>query len=445
MRDIESEHPDPQPGAGQPRASERVSRSLDAAPASSRDGERNLGDAPKPRPGSPRRRARVLWSLLAILVLAAGGGWWVLYGKGRGNPPAAAQGGPPRVPVQAATAGTNDVPIYLDGLGTVQAFNLVTVRSRVDGELVEVAFTEGQMVTAGDLIARIDSRPYQAALDQAEAKKKQDEAMLASTRLDLARTSELATRSFASQQQLDQQTANVASQSAQISSDTAAIDNARTQLGFATIRAPLTGRTGLRLVDRGNVIRTTDQTGIVEIAQLQPISVVFTAPENMLREVATSKQDGDVQVIALAPDGATPLGTGTLALINNSVDAASGTVKLKAAFPNAEDRLWPGLSVNTKLLLRTLRGVLTVPAEALQRGPDQLFAFVVGPDDKVEKRVLKVGAITEGRAVILDGLREGDLVVTAGQSRLQTGALVAVAAPSHSERQAADASPAAVR
>lgn len=383
--------------------------------------------------------------LLAVLVLGAGG-WWSGWGRGAARDGGQGAGArveraPARVPVELATAAKGDVPIYLGGLGTVTAFNTVLVRSRVDGELMEIAFEEGQTVREGDLLARIDPRPYRAALDQAVARKAQDEATVSSTRLDLARTRELAGRSFASQQQLDQQTANVAAQTAQLQSDQAAIESAQTQLGYTTVRAPLSGRLGLRLTDRGNIVRATDTTGIVEIAQLQPISVLFTAPEGQLGEILAAKAEGDVRVTALASDGRTVLGEGVLALVNNTVDPASGTVKLKATFPNADNRLWPGLSVNTRLLVRTLKNVLTVPDTAVMRSQDGLYGFAVGQDDKVEKRVLSVGPITEGRAVVLDGMRDGDRVVTGGQSRLQGGVRVEASRPDGVRNRAADASP----
>ncbi|MDB5592834.1 efflux RND transporter periplasmic adaptor subunit [Enterovirga sp.] len=380
-----------------------------------------------------RRRPRwALWAVLACLILAASAGWWHWSGRaaapGRADAraPAGREAVASRVPVQVATVAREDVPVFFDSLGLVQAFNSVTVRSRVEGELVEIAFQEGQTVREGDLLARIDPRPYQAALDQAVARKAQTEATLSGTRLDLERTQKLASQEFASRQQLDQQRASLGAQSAQLKSEQAAIDIARTQLDYATIRAPISGRLGIRLLDQGNIVRSGDQTGIVEIAQLQPISVLFTAPEGQLGAIAAAKQAGDVKVLALAPDGRTVLGEGVLALINNTVDAASGTVRLKATFPNAESSLWPGLSVNTRLLARTVKGALAVPDAALLRGQNELFVFVVRPDGRAEKRVVRAGVFSDGRVVITDGLREGDSVVVAGQSRLQPGSVVEI-------------------
>ena len=395
---------------------------------------------------APASRSPVRWTgwlaVLACLIAAASAGWWYWTGSAKAPagdqakagasgaaPPAGRAAGIARVPVETASVVVADAPIYYDSLGTVQAFNNVTIRSRVDGQLIDVAFQEGQTVREGDLLARIDPRPYQAALDQAVARKSQTESTIEATKLDLERTQKLASQAFASRQQLDQQTATLGSQTAQLASDQAAIDNARTQLDYATIRAPISGRTGLRLVDKGNIVRAGDATGIVEIAQLQPISVLFTAPEGQLPDIAAAKRAGDVKVQALAPDGRTVLGDGILALINNTVDIASGTVRLKATFANAEDRLWPGLSVNTRLLVRTLTGVVVIPQAALMRGQNEVFVFVVGEGDKAEKRVVEAGAFAEGRVVIENGLREGERVVTTGQSRLQPGSRVEIVGP----------------
>ncbi|MGA0594183.1 efflux RND transporter periplasmic adaptor subunit [Enterovirga sp. CN4-39] len=370
--------------------------------------------------------------MLLVLALAGGGVWYWQRGNAaapRQQDAAGQRAQPAGIPVEVAAARKTDLPIYLDGLGTVQAFNTVLVRSRVDGELVKIAFQEGQMVKQGDLIAQIDPRPYQAALDQARAKKQQSEANLVSNKNDLDRTRQLAGRGFAPQQQLDQQTSTVGSTTAQIAMDQAAIENAELQLGFTTIRAPISGRTGVRLVDQGNIVRASDQAGIVEIAQIDPISVLFTAPEQQLPGIARAMGRGPVKVIALSSDARESLAQGTLNLINNQVDPASGTVRLKAVFENADERLWPGLSVNTRLLVRTLRDVVTVPEDAIQRGPDELFVFVAKDDGTVEKRGVKVGPFSERQAVIEEGLASGERVVTLGQSRLQPGSRIQVVTP----------------
>ncbi len=397
------------------------------AEASSGEPDRRRSDTEPKAAAPPAARRRWPWIASACCLLLAAGGFY-LY-RAYSKPPAnasAQSGGPPRVPVEAVEAKATDLPIYLFGLGTVQAFNNVVVRSRVDGQIDTVAFTEGQTVKPGDLLAQIDPRPYQASLDQAAASRTQNEARLLSARLDLERTQQLASRGFAPQQTLDQQTANVRTIEGQLASDRASIEAAQTQLGYTTIRSPIEGRTGLRLVDKGNIVRSSDQTGIVEIAQLQPISVVFTAPEGELRSIAAALKDGKVEVAAYGTgtDRKEMLDTGQLALVNNEVDSASGTVRLKATFANGEDRLWPGLSVVTRLLLRTLRGVVTVPDNAVQRGQNELFVYVVGEAGKAEKRTVKVGPFSEGMAQILDGLRPGERVVTAGQSRLTEGVAV---------------------
>lgn len=370
-------------------------------------------------PPAPIARAPWRWvTIAALLIVAIAGAWW-FYGRGQTaqQKPAAAGDGP-GVPVEVAAAERSALPIYLDGLGTAQAFNTVLVRSRVDGELQEIAFQEGQMVNEGDVLARIDPRPYQAALDQAVAKKQQSEATRASNETDLSRTQELASRGFAPRQQLDQRTATVGAIEAQIGIDQAQIDTARLQLGYTTIRAPITGRTGLRLTDKGNIVRASDQTGIVEIAQIEPIAVVLTAPEQQLPDIAAAHRAGPVEVIALRSDGKAELSRGTLSLINNEVDQASGTVRLKATFPNTEDRLWPGLSVNTRLLVRTLPDVVTVPDDAVQRGPNELFVFVV-KDGTAERRKVKLGVFAGNRVVVQEGVSAGEQVVVAGQSRLR--------------------------
>lgn len=344
---------------------------------------------------------------------------------------------PPVAPVQVAAAVRSRVPIYATGLGSVQAFNTVTVRSRVDGEVQKIAFEEGQMVKEGDLLVQIDPRPFQAALDQAVAKKAQDEAQLANAKLDLARYNELAARSFASKQQLDTQQAMVNQLTAQIQGDQAQIDNARTQLGYTTIRSPIAGRTGFRLVDQGNIVRSTDAGGIVTIAQVQPISIIYTLPERNLAAVRKAMVAGPVAVWAMRQDGKTVLAQGTLTLINNEVDQSTGTIKLKATFDNQEQALWPGQFVSVRTLLETVTA-LTVPADAVQRTQQGLAVYVVKADDTVDFRNVKVGPITQGIAVIEDGVSEGERVVTAGQYRLQPGAKIHIAVDRPPQEVAAD-------
>ncbi|MGA2043190.1 MAG: efflux RND transporter periplasmic adaptor subunit [Roseiarcus sp.] len=340
---------------------------------------------------------------------------------------AAAKEGPP-APVSVARAERADFPLYLEGLGQVQAYNTVTVRTRVDGQVVKIGFAEGQMVKAGDLVAQIDPRPYQAALDQAKAKKSQDDANLANARLDLQRYATLAKQSFATQQQLDTQSALVSQLIAQIAADAAAIDAAAVQLDYTTIRAPISGRTGFRLVDEGNIVAAAQQTGIVTIAQLQPIAVVFTAPQDEVTRINLALAAGAPEVQALNSADNAPLAGGRLTVTDNQVDAAAGSIRLKAEFANKDSALWPGLAVSTRLTVGTLDNVVVVPEAALQRGPDGFFVYVVDDRDRAVLRPVIVRRQDQDRAVIEKGVDEGERVITAGQYVIQNGSPVAVGA-----------------
>ncbi len=337
---------------------------------------------------------------------------------------AAANRPPPAVPVTVAAVRKGDFPVYLNGLGTVQPFDTVLVRSRVDGEVIKVGFKQGEMVKKGDMLAEIDSRPYQAMLDQTVAKKAQDEANLRNARLNLERFTTLAKQDFATRQQLDTQQATVDQLIAQIKGDQATIDSAQTQLDYTTIRSPLDGRAGFRLVDPGNNVHAADTTGIVSIVRMQPISVVFTAPEQNVPDINKALAAGKVPVDALSSDGVRTLSTGTLELLNNTVDQASGTIRMKASFDNSDNALWPGLSISTRSLVRTVKGAIIAPQNAIQHGPDGLFVFVIGPDNKAKKQDIKVGDQNVDDALVTDGLSEGQKVAVAGQSRLQDGVLV---------------------
>jgi membrane fusion protein, multidrug efflux system len=331
-------------------------------------------------------------------------------------------------PVHVAVVETNELPVVLNGLGTVQATNTVTVRSRVDGQIEKVGFEEGQMVHEGDLLVQIDPAPFKAALGQAVAKLAQDQASLTNAKQDLQRTSVLAKQGNATQQLLDQRTANVASLAAQVQADQAAIDSAEVQLAYTTIKSPLTGRAGFRLVDPGNIVHANDQTGILTITQLQPISVVFTAPEQQLPAINDALESGPLKVTAYSSDGKKQLAEGTLKLLDNQVDPASGTIRLKASFNNSDTALWPGLSVTTRLLVRTLKNVVVVPDAAVQRGPNGLYAYVVTPASKAELRSIKVGQIEGGLALIEQGLSPGERIVTSGHYRVQPGGPVHIVA-----------------
>jgi multidrug efflux system membrane fusion protein len=336
--------------------------------------------------------------------------------------------GPAPTPVSVGQAKRADYPIYLDGLGQVQAFNTVTIKSRVDGQVVKIAFTEGQMVKAGDLLAQIDPRPYQAALDQAKAKKTQDEANLANARLDLQRDVTLAKQSFATQQQLDTQNALVSQLIAQSAADAAAIDAAAVQLDYTTIRAPITGRTGFRLVDEGNIVAASQQTGIVTIAQLQPINVVFTAPENEVVRINAALGAGAPPVQVKNSDDSKVLAEGRLTLTDNQVDANAGSIRLKAEFENKDNVLWPGLAVSTRLEVGVIKGALVVPEAAIQRGANGLFVFTVDDKNRAAMRPVVVSHQDQDQAVIDKGLNDGDRVVTVGQYTLQPGSPVAIGA-----------------
>jgi len=319
-----------------------------------------------------------------------------------------------------------DVPVYLDGIGIVSAFNNVTVKVRVDGHLDKVSFIEGQDVNEGDVLAQIDPRPFQAQLAQAQAAKARNEALLANARLDYQRSATLATREYATRQTVDTQRALVMQLEAAVQGDQAAIDNATVQLGYTTIVSPISGRTGIRLVDRGNIVRATDANGLVIITQVQPISVVFGLPQDALGEVTREMSQGPLKVLAYNRDGTTRLGEGVVTLIDNQVDAATGTIRLKAKFDNSDNALWPGQFVNARLLLRVRRDVLTVPAQVVQRGPNGTFAYVVKSDQSVEQRPVKVGYSREGVTLIEGGLTRDDQVVLDGQYKLRAGARVQV-------------------
>jgi multidrug efflux system membrane fusion protein len=330
------------------------------------------------------------------------------------------------IAVEAARVESRDMPVYLTGIGTMQAFYTVTITARVDGELQKVGFTEGQSVNQGDLLAQIDPRPFQAALEQALAAHAKDVAQLASARSDLARYELLAPKDLASKQVLENQRAVVASLTAQIKGDAASIDNARTQLGYTSIRSPISGRTGIRRVDPGNIVRATDTGGIVVVTQVQPISCIFTLPEDALPAVAEALNKGQVPVAAMSRDGKTQLDTGTVALIDNQVDQATGTIRVKATFPNISNTLWPGEFVNARLQVRIVHDALTLPTAALQRGPDGLFAYVVKKDLTVEMRTVQVTSESGDRTIVTDGVQQGEQVVTSNQYNLQPGTKVKV-------------------
>jgi multidrug efflux system membrane fusion protein len=331
------------------------------------------------------------------------------------------------VPVLAAAVKTADVPVYLDGVGTTKALNTVTVRPQVDGKLMKVLFKEGQDVERGYVLAEIDPITYQAMLDQAKAKKAQDEAQLANARLDLERYIRLVQSNSATRQQADTQKATVAQLEAQVNLDQAAIDNAQAILGYTKIVAPISGRTGIRMVDEGNIVRAGDSGGgLVVITQLRPISIFFSLPQQQVARVNRAFAQGPLAAEALGADGKTVTDRGTLQVVDNQVDQTTGTVRLKAEFPNAELQLWPGQFVNVRLLIETLREVVVVPTAAVQRGPNGTFAYVVQADNRVAVRPVTVTQQDDGQAVVTVGLQAGERVVTTGFARISDGTEVAV-------------------
>ena len=346
-------------------------------------------------------------------------------------PAAQAQQGGSGVPVSAVRVKPQNVPVLARGIGTVQAYYQVLVRARVDGTLDSVNFTEGQEVKRGDLLAQIDPRPFQAALDQAQAKKTADEAQVANARRDLNRYSEVARNGFASRQQVDTQTSSVAQMEAALKGDDAAIAMATLNLSYARITSPIDGRVGLRLTDPGNMIRAADQNtvGIVMVSQIHPITATFALPQDSLPAVQSAIQQGRetrLAVEAWSGDDRTLLGKGELLTLDNAIDQASGTIKLKAVFANAENKLWPGQFINARLRLNTLENALTVPSAAINRGPAGLYVYVVKPDSSVAVQPVEMLQDDGGIAVVTKGLEADTPVVTAGQSRLRDGTRVTV-------------------
>jgi multidrug efflux system membrane fusion protein len=381
---------------------------------------------------------RTIFIVAGVLVVILG--WWGFHhsgssaagsdaaGGGQAGRRGAAAGGGGPVPVVAGTAEKKDVPIYLDGLGTVQAFNTVTVHPRVDGALVQVNFSEGQDVKTGDLLAVVDPHPYQAALDQAKAQAALDQ-------VTLKRQTDLRARNVIAPQDYDTAVANA-------EKSKAAAEAAQVNVDYCSIKSPIDGRTGVRLVDMGNVVHAADQNGIVVITQLHPISVVFTLPEQNLQSIFNQGgASGGLQVLALDRGNTTTLDTGTLAVVDNEIDQTTGTLKLKATFPNSDLKLWPGKFVNARLVLTTRKDATVVPASVVQRGPQGTYAYVIKPDKTVEMRPIKVAQSEANQALIDSGLQPGEQVVIDGQYKLQPGAHVELTGPPAQPGQTAQAKP----
>ncbi|HYL00108.1 MAG TPA: efflux RND transporter periplasmic adaptor subunit [Steroidobacteraceae bacterium] len=382
----------------------------------------------KLRPRGPR----LVGAAAALIVVAVLAWHWV---AGWLSPPVAPR--PTAVAVDVETVRRADVPVYLEGLGTVQAFYTVTITARVDGQIQRVAFREGQHVRKGDLLVQIDPRPYQAALGVAIATRDKDQALLANARLDMERYEQLAPEDLASKQTVDTQRALITQLTAQVKGDAAAVDNARTQLDYTTITSPIEGRTGIRRVDPGNIVHASDTAGMVVVTQLEPIAVMLSLPEESFGELSTALRRGPVTATALSRDDRNVLDTGTVELIDNQIDQTTGTIRVKAILPNREQRLWPGQFVNVRLLTQTRHQVLTIPATALERGPDGTFTYVVQPDSTVAVAPLTVGEQTGDIVVVEQGVGAGQQVVTSNQYRLQPGALVRANAPEAARVQGA--------
>jgi multidrug efflux system membrane fusion protein len=373
---------------------------------------------------SPAHKKLIVGVACAVLIVGILGGLHYYHAAAAKTAAAHAGSGGPVVAVIEGAVQQKDVPIYLDGLGTVQAYNTVTVHVRVDGQLQKVTFIEGQDVHAGDVIAQIDPAPFQAQLGQNQARKKQDEAQLANARLDLKRNTDLLEQKIATQQQYDTQKALVDQLEATVKADQAAIDSATVQLDYTTIVSPIDGRTGIRQVDQGNIVHATDVNGLVVITQLRPISLIFTLPEQTLGQIQKQASPRDITVLAVDRDNSTLLGEGKLAVIDNQIDTTTGTIRLKANFPNDDLRLWPGQFANARLLLSTRKNGLVVPASVIQRGPEGPYAFVIKDDQSVEVRPVKVAQIEKDEALIDEGLQLNERVVVDGQYKLQVGSHV---------------------
>ena len=362
--------------------------------------------------------------MACLLAVAIGIGTYLVR---RGVIPAeASRGQPPAIPVSVAAAARRDVPIHLVGLGTVQATFTVGIHSQVDGKLQDVFFKEGQHVKKGDILAKIDPRLFQAALDAAKAKKAQDEAQLVSFQKDLARFQTLGVKGFETQQNLDQQQAKVDTSKASIAADEAAIETAQTQLDYTDIRASSDGRMGVRMVDPGNIVHASDAGSIAVLVQAQPAAVLFTLPAQTLDQVREAQKRGAVQVVAYDRDNRNPLSTGTLATVDNLIDPATASYKLKATFANQDEKLWPGEFVNARLLVDTISNALIVPDAAIQRGPDGLFVWALTEKNTATTKPVQVGPSVDGMTIVTSGVNDGERVITYGQYKLRKDSPVSI-------------------
>jgi membrane fusion protein, multidrug efflux system len=371
------------------------------------------------------------WAIVGLCCLAAFAGVWLLYVPlHRAAQAQTHDSGPAStVPVTAGTATARDMPVYVRGLGSVQAYNSVTVKSRVDGAIVKVDFAEGQEVMAGDILFELDPRPYQAALAQAQADLARDQAQLDNARRNVGRDKPLIAKSFVSRQQFDTDTASADALAGTVAADKAAVEAAQLNLDYADIRSPIAGRTGARQVDIGNLVRATDNTALVTVTQLKPIFVSFTAPQNQFDAIREAAARGPVVAEAWSEGEQRQIATGKLTLIDNQIDPSTGTIHLKAEFANTDEALWPGAFVDMRLVVKTLKNAVTVPAQSVQAGPNGSYLFVIKPDDTVEQRIVQVAETENNLAVISKGLKAGERVVVDGQYRLDQGTKVSILPP----------------
>jgi multidrug efflux system membrane fusion protein len=369
--------------------------------------------------GPKRRRFFLAIAVLGFVCLAA----WIIFWR-HGSSQAAQSSVPPAVPVTVTEAAQRDVPIYYDALGTVQALNTVAMRAQVNGQIVSVDFRQGQEVHKGDILAKIDATPFQANLDQAVAKKSQDQALLIDAQKDLGRFQTLVQKNFETYQNLDAQQAKVDQTKATIAADEAAIEAAQNQLNYATITAPIDGVVGFRQVDVGNIIHTTDVNPLTVLTQIKPCTVVFTLPQADLGPVREAMLQGQVSVIAFDQDDKQQLAQGHLLLINNQIDQTTSSIQLKGEFANDDERLWPGEFVHIRILIVTREDAITIPPVAVQHGPDGLFAWVIKPDSTAEQRAIKTLPVDNNTAIVTDGIKPGERVVVSGQYRLDPGTRV---------------------
>jgi multidrug efflux system membrane fusion protein len=384
------------------------------------------------------RRRTIILAAVLVAILALGGALAVAQ-RLPGSRKAASPAPVPSVPVVAGTVASHDVPIYLEGVGTVIAYNTVVVRSQIQGQLVSINFTEGQAVKTGDLLAQIDPRPYQAQIDQLVANRDRDQAQLVNAQANLTRYTDLGTKGWATPQLVETQTAQVAQLKAAIKADEALIEAAQVQLSYTKLTSPIDGITGVRQIDIGNVIHPTDANGLVVVTTIEPISLIFTLPETVLPKIQEQEQktNAPFKVIAYSQDNTIKLDEGTLGLVNNEILQTTGSIQLKANFPNKQHRLWPGELVNARLLLDTRHDGLTVPASAVQQGPNGAYAYVINPDGTVATRPIKVAQISHGQALIDAGLAANEQVVVDGQYKLKPGDHVTILTGKAAEEAAA--------